>query len=63
MNRDQVAGNWTQLRGKIREKWDELTDNLDQMPAGGTDSWGSSRSVSATIATGRDARPTSSRAW
>jgi uncharacterized protein YjbJ (UPF0337 family) len=32
MNWDQVAGNWKQLRGKVREKWSELTDDeLDQI--------------------------------
>jgi uncharacterized protein YjbJ (UPF0337 family) len=27
MNWDQVAGNWKQLKGKIREQWGELTDD------------------------------------
>jgi len=32
MNWDQVAGNWKQIRGKVREKWGELTDDeLDQI--------------------------------
>jgi uncharacterized protein YjbJ (UPF0337 family) len=32
MNRDVVGGKWKQLRGKIREKWGELTDDdLDRV--------------------------------
>jgi len=32
MNWDQIAGNWTQFRGKVKEKWGELTDDeLDQI--------------------------------
>src|SRR5262249_52272632 len=27
MNWDQIAGNWTQLKGKIKEKWGKLTDD------------------------------------
>ncbi len=31
MNRDQVEGNWKQIKGRIKEKWGELTDDeLDQ---------------------------------
>ena len=31
MNWDQIKGNWTQLKGKAREQWGELTDDeLDQ---------------------------------
>ena len=31
MNRDQVEGNWKQLRGKIQAKWGDLTnDDLDR---------------------------------
>ena len=30
MNRDMIAGNWKQLRGKAQEKWGKLTnDDLD----------------------------------
>ncbi len=30
MNRDTMAGNWKQLRGKAQEKWGKLTnDDLD----------------------------------
>lgn len=32
MNWDQVEGNWTQLKGKAKEKWGRLTDDdLDVM--------------------------------
>lgn len=32
MNRNILEGNWKQLRGSIREKWGELTDDeLDQV--------------------------------
>lgn len=27
MNWDQIAGNWTEFKGKVREKWGKLTDN------------------------------------
>ena len=27
MNMDQIKGNWTQLKGKARETWGELTDD------------------------------------
>ena len=27
MNWDQVAGNWTQLKGKLRAQWGNLTDD------------------------------------
>jgi len=30
MDNDRIAGNWKQLRGKIKEKWGKLTnDDLD----------------------------------
>jgi uncharacterized protein YjbJ (UPF0337 family) len=32
MNWDTMKGNWKQLRGKIQERWGELTDDdLDQI--------------------------------
>lgn len=32
MNRNVLEGNWKQLRGAIREKWGELTnDEVDQI--------------------------------
>ncbi|WP_148717300.1 CsbD family protein [Chitinolyticbacter meiyuanensis] len=32
MNRDQVAGNWKQFKGKVREQWGKLTDDqLDRV--------------------------------
>jgi uncharacterized protein YjbJ (UPF0337 family) len=27
MNWDQIAGQWTQLKGKVKEKWGQLTDD------------------------------------
>lgn len=27
MNQDQIAGNWKQIAGTLREKWGELTDD------------------------------------
>ena len=27
MNWDQIEGNWNQLRGKVKEKWGQLTDD------------------------------------
>ena len=27
MNWDQIAGNWKQVKGKLREKWGRLTGN------------------------------------
>lgn len=32
MNRDTLAGNWKQLKGKIKERWGKLTDDeLEQI--------------------------------
>lgn len=32
MNRDTLKGQWTQLKGKVREQWGKLTDDeLDQI--------------------------------
>ena len=32
MNRDSIEGNWTELKGKVREQWGRLTDDqLDQV--------------------------------
>jgi len=27
MNWDQIEGNWKQLKGKVKEKWNQLTDD------------------------------------
>ena len=27
MNWDQIKGNWTTFRGKVKEKWGQLTDD------------------------------------
>ena len=37
MNWDQVAGQWTQLRGSLREKWGKLTDDDLDIAAGNRD--------------------------
>ncbi len=32
MNKDTFEGNWTELKGKVKEKWGKLTDDkLDQV--------------------------------
>lgn len=32
MNRNEIEGNWKQLKGRAREKWGELTDDdLDEI--------------------------------
>jgi uncharacterized protein YjbJ (UPF0337 family) len=32
MNEDTIKGNWLELKGKVKEKWGELTDDdLDQI--------------------------------
>ena len=32
MNRDTLSGQWTQLKGSVREKWGKLTnDDIDQI--------------------------------
>ena len=32
MNRDTLEGQWTQIKGKVREHWGKLTDDeIDQM--------------------------------
>ena len=27
MNEDRIGGNWKQFKGKVKEKWGELTDD------------------------------------
>lgn len=34
MNWDQIAGNWKELKGKVKAKWGKLTDD-DLMTIGG----------------------------
>ena len=34
MNWDQVAGNWKQLKGQVKEKWGKLTDDDLDVVAG-----------------------------
>lgn len=32
MNKDTIAGNWKELRGKVKEQWGKLTDDrLDKL--------------------------------
>ncbi len=32
MNQNQAEGNWNQIKGKVQQKWGELTDDeLDKM--------------------------------
>lgn len=37
MNWDQIKGNWTEFKGKAREKWGELTDDELQEAKGERD--------------------------
>jgi uncharacterized protein YjbJ (UPF0337 family) len=37
MNWDQIAGNWKQFQGKVKEKWGDLTDDDLTMIAGKRD--------------------------
>ena len=37
MNQDRIAGQWKQLKGKIKEKWGRLTDDQIDVIAGRRD--------------------------
>ena len=37
MNWDRIAGNWTEWKGKIKEKWGQLTDDDLEQAAGKRD--------------------------
>jgi uncharacterized protein YjbJ (UPF0337 family) len=37
MNWDQIAGNWTQFKGYVKEKWGKLTDDDLNVIAGKKD--------------------------
>ncbi|MDH0868210.1 CsbD family protein [Mitsuaria sp. GD03876] len=37
MNWDRIEGNWTQLKGKVREQWGKLTDDDIDVIAGQRD--------------------------
>ena len=37
MNRDQIAGNWKQIKGKVKEQWGKLTDDDLDILAGKSD--------------------------
>ena len=34
MNKDIIAGNWKQLKGKAQAKWGDLTDDVFDVAAG-----------------------------
>jgi uncharacterized protein YjbJ (UPF0337 family) len=36
MNNDRMAGNWKQIKGKVKEQWGKLTDDeIDQLEGKG----------------------------
>jgi len=37
MNWDQISGQWTQIKGSVREKWGKLTDDDLELVAGNRD--------------------------
>jgi uncharacterized protein YjbJ (UPF0337 family) len=37
MNWDQIAGNWKQVKGVVRERWGKLTDDNANVIAGNGD--------------------------
>ncbi|HEY0269154.1 MAG TPA: CsbD family protein [Methyloradius sp.] len=37
MNRDQIEGNWKQLKGKARQQWGKLTDDHIEQIKGNRD--------------------------
>lgn len=37
MNKDQIEGNWTQFKGKVKEQWGKLTDDDLDIIAGKRD--------------------------
>ena len=37
MNWDQIAGQWAQIKGSLREKWGKLTDDDLELVAGNRD--------------------------
>ena len=37
MNWDQISGNWTQMKGKIKVQWGKLTDDDIEVIAGKRD--------------------------
>jgi len=37
MNKDQLEGNWTQFKGKVKEQWGKLTDDDLDIIAGKRD--------------------------
>ncbi len=58
MNWDQIAGNWKQFQGKVKEKWGDLTDDeLDQIAG----KQGPARSAGSRRGTATPARRPSAR--
>jgi len=37
MNKDRIEGNWKQLKGKIKQKWGDLTDDEIDQAEGSTE--------------------------
>lgn len=37
MNKNQLKGNWTQLKGTVKEKWGDLTEDELEQIAGNRD--------------------------
>lgn len=37
MNKDIIAGKWTQLKGKAQAKWGDLTDDVFDVSEGNTE--------------------------
>ena len=37
MNRDIIAGNWKQLKGKAQARWGDLTDDVFDVAEGNTE--------------------------
>jgi uncharacterized protein YjbJ (UPF0337 family) len=39
MNQDTLAGNWKQMKGKIKERWGKLTDDDLDVMEGRAEQW------------------------
>jgi hypothetical protein len=54
MNWDRAAGDWKQLKGKVKQKWAKLTDDdLTMSTASATSCWAGFRSATASPRTRR----------
>src|SRR3546814_20132636 len=59
MNRDQIEGNWKQLKGKAQQQWGKLTDDdLARIAGSRKSSTAASRSVTARPARTPSAKST-----